>query len=162
MITASGCGVVVKEYGHLLKDDPEYADKAARVAVLAKDISEILRDETLPLERIKPRQKLIAFHSSCTLQHGQKLDGVVERILRKAEFKLTPLADAHLCCGSAGTYSILQSELSQQLLTNKLQALQAGSPEVIATANVGCQLHLASQANKPVKHWIELLDEAFI
>ncbi|MEN8179015.1 MAG: glycolate oxidase subunit GlcF [Pseudomonadota bacterium] len=160
LITASGCGTVVKEYGHLLKDDPQYAQKAVRVAELAKDISEVLRDEPLPSERIKPKQKQIAFHSSCTLQHGQQLDGVVEGILRKAGFKLTPVADAHLCCGSAGTYSILQSELSQQLLSNKLQALETGKPEVIVTANVGCQLHLASQAGRPVKHWIELLDEA--
>lgn len=92
--------------------------------------------------------------------YGQKSDGVVEVILRKAGFKLTPVADAHLCCGSAGTYSILQAELSQQLLSNKLQALQAGEPAVIATANVGCQLHLASRANRPVKHWIKVLDEA--
>ncbi len=130
------------------------------MAELAKDISEVLRDETLPWERIRPNQNKIAFHSSCTLQHGQKLDGVVEGILRKAGFKLTPVADAHLCCGSAGTYSILQAELSQQLLSNKLQALQAGEPEVIATANVGCQLHLASRSKRPVRHWIELLDEA--
>ena len=128
-IVISASGAVVKEYGHLLKDDARYAQKAARVAELAKDISEVLRDETLPWERIRLQQKKIAFHSSCTLQHGQQLDGVVEGILRKAGFKLTPVADAHLCCGSAGTYSILQAELSQQLLSNKLQALQAGEPD---------------------------------
>lgn len=162
LITASGCGAAVKEYGYLFKDDPQYAEKAARVAELARDIGEVLRDENLPLERIKSKYKQIAFHSSCTLQHGQQLDGVVEGILRRAGFKLTPVADAHLCCGSAGTYSILQPGLSQQLLSNKLQALEAGTPEVIATANVGCQLHLASKASRPVKHWIELLDEAML
>ncbi len=162
LISASGCGTVVKEYGYHLKDDPRYAAKAARVAALAKDIGEVLRDEPLPLERIKPQHKRIAFHSSCTLQHGQQLDGVVEGILRKAGFQLTPVADAHLCCGSAGTYSILQAGLSQRLLQNKLQALEQGRPEVIATANIGCQLHLASQSGRPVKHWIELLDEALL
>jgi glycolate oxidase iron-sulfur subunit len=160
LISASGCGAMIKEYGHLLKNDPDYADKAARVAALAKDIGELLRDEPLPLERIQLKHKHIAFHSPCTLQHGQRLDGVVEGILRKAGFKLSPVADAHLCCGSAGTYSILQPELSQRLLHNKLATLEADTPELIATANVGCQLHLASQAGRPVKHWIELLDEA--
>ncbi|MDJ0806191.1 MAG: glycolate oxidase subunit GlcF [Gammaproteobacteria bacterium] len=160
VISASGCGSVVKEYGHLLKDDPVYAEKADRVAAMAKDLSEVLRNERLPWDRIRPGQKKIAFHSSCTLQHGQKLDGVVEGILRQAGFNLSPVADAHLCCGSAGTYSILQAELSQRLLSNKLLALQAGEPDLIATANVGCQLHLASRADRPVKHWIELLDEA--
>jgi glycolate oxidase iron-sulfur subunit len=160
LISASGCGAMVKEYGHLLRDDSAYAEKAARVAALAKDIGEVLRDEPLPLERIQLKHKRIAFHSPCTLQHGQQLDGVVEGILRKAGFKLSPVADAHLCCGSAGTYSILQPELSQRLLHNKLKALEADAPELIATANIGCQLHLASQAGRPVKHWIELLDEA--
>lgn len=150
------------QYARLADIGREMIEQPVRrpLAELAKDISEVLRDETLPWERIRPQQKKIAFHSSCTLQHGQQLDGVVEGILRKAGFKLTPVADAHLCCGSAGTYSILQAELSQQLLSNKLQALQAGEPELIATANVGCQLHLASRANRPVKHWIEVLDEA--
>ena len=160
VVTASGCSVVVKEYGHLLRHDPDYADKAARVSGLARDIGEILRDETLPSERIKPAYARIAFHSPCTLQHGQKLDGVVESILEKAGFTLTPVADQHLCCGSAGTYSILQPALSQQLLDDKLQALEQQLPEVIATANVGCQLQLASKAGRPVKHWVELLDES--
>jgi glycolate oxidase iron-sulfur subunit len=160
LISASGCGIMVKEYGHLLKDDPAYADKAARVAALAKDIGEVLRDEPLPAQRLRLKHQRIAFHSPCTLQHGQQLDGMVEGVLRQAGFQLTPVADAHLCCGSAGTYSILQPELSQRLLRNKLQALEAHSPELIATANIGCQLHLASGAGRPVRHWIELLDEA--
>jgi glycolate oxidase iron-sulfur subunit len=161
LISASGCGALVKEYAQYLRDDPHYAEKAIRVAQLARDVSEVLRNESLPWERIQPSAEAIAFHSPCTLQHGQQLDGLVEGILQRAGFKLTRVADAHLCCGSAGTYSILQPELSERLLHNKLQALQAGAPEVIATANVGCQLHLASQADRPVKHWIELLDEAF-
>jgi len=161
IITASGCGAMVKEYGHLLKDDPDYADKAARVTALAEDIAEVLRDEPLPKERLQPRPRKIAFQSPCTLQHGQQLAGVVEGILTRAGFTLTPVADAHLCCGSAGTYSILQPGLSQQLRDNKLAALGKGAPEVIATANAGCQLHLATGTDTPVRHWIELLDEAF-
>ena len=160
LVTASGCGVLVKEYGHLLRNDPKYAGKAERISALTRDISEVLREETLPAGSVRPKYRKIAFHSSCTLQHGQKLDGVVESILKDVGFTLTPVADKHLCCGSAGTYSILQPELSQQLLDNKLKALEAGEPEVIATANIGCQLHLASKAGRPVRHWIELLDEA--
>jgi len=162
VVTASGCGAVIKEYGHLLKQDVDYADKADKVSTLAKDIGEILSTEDLPLDRIKPATRHIAFHSPCTLQHGQKLDGVVEAILNRCGFELAHVEDSHLCCGSAGTYSILQAELSQQLLSNKLTALQKHTPELIATANIGCQLHMQSKAKVPVKHWIELLDESFI
>ena len=160
VVTASGCGVVVKDYGELLKRDPDYADKARRVSALAKDIGEVVGLQPLPKDLFKPAQRKVAFHSPCTLQHGQKLTGTVEAILTQAGYELTPVADAHLCCGSAGTYSLLQPQLAQQLLANKLEALQQGQPEIIATANVGCQLHLASQAQRPVRHWIELFDEA--
>lgn len=160
--TASGCGVVVKDYGHLLKHDNKYAEKAKRVSELAKDIGEILRNEDLTKTRFKPVLSKVAFHSPCTLQHGQQLNGVVESILKNAGFTLTQVSDSHLCCGSAGTYSILQPELSQQLLNNKLNSLEQGQPEVIATANIGCQMHMASKAKIPVKHWIELLDEAMV
>ena len=160
VITASGCGTMVKEYGELLKDDPAYAEQAAQISELAKDISEVLREEDLSQLDNKSGYNKVAFHSPCTLQHGQQLNGVVESILQKAGFTLTEVPDAHLCCGSAGTYSILQPKLSQQLLDNKLNALQGDEPDVIATANIGCQMHLASQAGKPVKHWIELLDKA--
>jgi glycolate oxidase iron-sulfur subunit len=160
VITASGCGTVVKEYGDLLRDDPAYADKAARIAELTKDISEILRDENLPTNKFRPTSLRVAFHSPCTLQHGQQLAGVVESILARAGFQLTRVADPHLCCGSAGTYSILQPGLSRQLLANKVSALEQDSPEVIATANIGCQMHIASGTDRPVKHWIQLLDEA--
>ncbi|MEZ5534085.1 MAG: glycolate oxidase subunit GlcF [Thiolinea sp.] len=158
VVTASGCGVMIKDYGHLLKGDPDYAHKAAKISALAKDISEVLRDMEITTQEIPAELKKVAFHSPCTLQHGQKLNGVVEGILSKAGFTLTPVADAHLCCGSAGTYSILQPKLSQQLLTNKLEALQAPEPDVIATANIGCQMHLGSGAECKVMHWIELLD----
>ena len=160
VITASGCGTMVKEYGELLKDDPAYAEQATQISELAKDISEVLREEDLSQLDNKSGYNKVAFHSPCTLQHGQQLNGVVESILQKAGFTLTEVPDAHLCCGSAGTYSILQPKLSQQLLDNKLNALQGDEPDVIATANIGCQMHLASQAGKPVKHWIELLDKA--
>ncbi len=162
VITASGCGAMIKEYGYLLRQDAQYAEKARKVSELAKDISEILSAEELPLTRIQPAIKRIAFQSPCTLQHAQQLDGVVESILIRCGFELSPVSDSHLCCGSAGTYSILQAELSQQLLQNKVDALQKYQPELIATANIGCQLHLQSKANIPVKHWIELVDESLI
>jgi glycolate oxidase iron-sulfur subunit len=159
VMTASGCGVQVKDYGNLLKGDFAYAAKAERVSELTKDISEILVQEDLSGLKtgIGPRLK-VAFHSPCTLQHGQKLNGVVEKILRQAGFTLTAVPDAHLCCGSAGTYSILQKELSQQLLKNKVAALESGSPETIATANIGCLAHLRRATRLPVRHWIEVLD----
>jgi len=160
VITASGCGSVVKEYAELLKHDVDYADKAKRVSELAKDVSEILHGEDLTALVIKQPELKVAFHSPCTLQHGQKVTGVVEQILQKAGFTLTQVEDSHLCCGSAGTYSILQPELSQQLLNNKLSALHKEQPDVIVTANIGCQMHMASKAQAPVKHWLELLDES--
>ena len=158
VITASGCGVMVKEYGHLLADDPLYAEKAQRVSELAKDISEVLVKEDLGGLKVRGA-KTLAFHSPCTLQHGQKLNGLTERVLRELGFDLKPVADSHLCCGSAGTYSILQPDLSKRLLKNKVKALEATGAPTIATANVGCQLHLSTGANTPVKHWIELVDE---
>ena len=160
VVTASGCGAVVKDYGELLQHDREYAEKARRVSELAKDISEVLRDAPLSPEMFTPPAGKVAFQSPCTLQHAQRLNGVVEAILRRAGFTLTEVADAHLCCGSAGTYSILQAELAQRLLKNKLSALEKDAPDVIATANIGCQMHLATQAQRPVRHWIELLADA--
>jgi len=159
VITASGCAPQVKEYGRMLAHDPAYAEKAARVSALARDLSEIVARE--PLEsRLRPPAGAtkIAFHSPCTLQHGQRLDGVVEELLARAGFELTPVADRHLCCGSAGTYSLLQPALSRQLRDNKLAALQKPEPALIATANIGCLTHLAGGARVPVRHWIELLE----
>lgn len=160
IITTSGCEVFVKEYGHLLRHDPLYADKATRISELARDIGEILTKEDLspllPTTTAKFPTK-VALHVPCTLQHGQKLVGLIESLLRRFGFELTYVPDAHLCCGSAGTYSILHRAMTQQLLTNKLAALQQGNPQLIVTANIGCQMHLQSQANVPVKHWIELI-----
>ncbi len=157
VMTASGCGVLVKEYGHLLRHDAEYADKAARVSALTKDLCEVLDAEDLePLRSAVNRR--VAFHTPCSLQHGQKLQGVVESILARIGFSLTPVPNAHLCCGSAGTYSILQRKIADQLKADKLQALQSGNPDLVATANVGCLAHMQADAAVPVKHWIELLD----
>jgi glycolate oxidase iron-sulfur subunit len=158
VMTASGCGVMVKDYGALLADDPLYAGKAARVSALTRDLGEILAAEDTRALRKPGRVRRIAFHAPCTLQHGQQLPGVVEALLTRLGFELTEVRDSHLCCGSAGSYSLLQPQLSQRLRDHKLAALQDGAPELIATANVGCQLHLAGASGVPVVHWIELLD----
>ena len=165
VITASGCGVTVKEYGHLLRHDPAYAEKAARISAASKDLSEVLLAEQekliclLSAGKRPPLKQRLAFHSPCTLQHGQKINGVIEAILTMAGFELTPVPDAHLCCGSAGTYSILQKDLSRQLLKNKARALESGAPNLIATANIGCMMHLQSGAHVPVQHWVEVLEQ---
>jgi glycolate oxidase iron-sulfur subunit len=160
VMTASGCGLMVKDYGHALKDDADYADKAARISALTRDLSELLSRENLDAFAHIGQGMRVAYQSSCTLQHGQKLGGTVEAILRRCGYELTPVADSHLCCGAAGSYTLLQAKLSRQLLENKLAALQNGKPEVIASANVGCQMHLASASDVPVKHWIELLEQS--
>jgi glycolate oxidase iron-sulfur subunit len=161
VITASGCGTMVKDYGHLLRDDPAYAEKAARISAMSRDVSEVIAGERAALAprlRADKSARKVAFHSPCSLQHGLKITGVVESLLRDAGFTLTPVPDGHLCCGSAGTYSLLQPDLSQQLLRNKVAALESGHPELIATANIGCLAHLQSGTPRPVIHWIELLD----
>lgn len=157
--TASGCGAFVKDYGHLLEQDSAYAAKAKRVSELAKDLVEVLRDEPLEGLGVQGDQRL-AFHCPCTLQHAQQLDGAVEGVLSRLGFQLTAVADGHLCCGSAGTYSITQPELSRQLRDNKLDALERGKPEVIVTANIGCQTHLDGAGRTPVRHWIEVVEQA--
>jgi glycolate oxidase iron-sulfur subunit len=158
--TASGCGVTVKDYGELLKSDPQYSEKAGRIAEMTLDISEVIGTEIANSSSDHELQHSIkvAFHSPCTLQHGQKITGKIESLLRQSGFKLLPVADSHLCCGSAGTYSVLQPGLSGRLKEDKLANLQAHQPDVIVTANVGCQLHLRKDSNVPVLHWIELLD----
>jgi glycolate oxidase iron-sulfur subunit len=156
VMTASGCGVHVKEYGYYLRNDPAYAGKAKRIAAAVRDLSEVLRGEDLA--DLKPSARTnIAFQSPCSLQHGQKLGGVVEEILQKVGFSLVAVPDGHLCCGSAGTYSILHPVLARRLRRNKLDALSHNKPDVIATANVGCLTHLQAGTDLPVRHWIELL-----
>lgn len=156
VMTASGCGSQVKDYGYLLRDDPDYADKAARVSALTRDLAEVLAAEDLshlaPLAR-----RRIAFHPPCSLQHGQKVRGVIEAILTRRGYELLPVAESHLCCGSAGSYVILQPEIAGQLRARKLDNLQAHGPELIATANIGCQTHLAAGSDVPVVHWIYLV-----
>ncbi|ESQ15882.1 MAG: glycolate oxidase subunit GlcF [Thiohalocapsa sp. PB-PSB1] len=163
LVTASGCGTMVKDYAWHLRDDPAYAQRAERISALAKDASELLGADDLarlpnPISRGVPAR--IAFHPPCTLQHGQGLPGRVEELLRGVGFELLPVRDVHSCCGSAGTYSILQSELSGRLRASRLEALQQADPALIATANVGCQTHLQAASRVPVVHWIELFDPA--
>ena len=157
--TASGCGAFIKDYGHLLGADPVYAEKARRVSTLTRDLVEVLRDEPLESLGIDADQRL-DFHCPCTLQHAQKLGGVVESVLVRLGFDLTAVPEAHLCCGSAGTYSITQPALARSLRDNKLAALESGHPEIIATANIGCQAHLDGAGRTPVRHWIELVEAA--
>ncbi len=164
VVTASGCGVMVKDYGRLLKHDSAYAEKAARVSELAKDIGEIVAAERPELTRLlencpAPEAEAIAFHAPCTLQHGQRLDGVIESILQTAGFRLTRVGDTHLCCGSAGAYSIVQPHIARQLRDNKIAALTRDDPAIVVTANIGCQMHLQSGTQLPVRHWIEILDQ---
>jgi len=163
VMTASGCGATVREYAHFLVQDPAYRDKAARIADMTRDLSEVVAAEAEALgERLEAAapQGKVAFQSPCSLQHGQQIRGVVEALLARAGYEITPGAEPHLCCGSAGTYSILQPTLSLELRARKLGALQAGVPAQIATANVGCLAHLQAGTETPVRHWIELVDEA--
>jgi glycolate oxidase iron-sulfur subunit len=166
VVTASGCGAMVRDYGELLRDDTAYAGKAARVSDLFRDISQVVAQElerpgAVPDLGSRPRGgQRVAFHSPCTLQHGLKLRGIIEPLLERAGYRLTAVADGHLCCGSAGTYSLLQPAISRQLKANKLTALQADAPDVIATANIGCLMQLASGTDRPVRHWIELMAQA--
>jgi glycolate oxidase iron-sulfur subunit len=157
--TASGCGAFVKDYAEMLAGDADYAAKAERISAMARDLVEILAAE--PLEKLSGAAShpgALAFHCPCTLQHAQKLGGAVESVLARLGFKLAPVRDGHLCCGSAGTYSVTQPVLATELRDRKLTALQESDPTLIVTANIGCQVHLGSAARVPVTHWIELVD----
>jgi glycolate oxidase iron-sulfur subunit len=164
VMNASGCGVTVKEYGHALSHDPAYAEKAKRIAALTRDLSELLPDL---VPRLRPKLRLrnvathLAYHPPCTLQHGQQLRGGVETHLNAMGFSvnISPV-EAHLCCGSAGTYSVLQPELAYQLRDRKLANLAPIQAQTIVSANIGCIQHLQTGTTTPVKHWIEVLDEA--
>lgn len=160
VINASGCGAMVKEYGHLLRDDPTYADKARRIVELTRDVAEFLPDAIAAAGiGAPPRAQRISFHSPCTLQHGLKIRGKVEALLGDLGAVLVPVRDSHLCCGSAGTYSILQTGLSRELRARKLAALHEKSPQMILSANIGCIAHLQGATGTPVRHWIEWVDE---
>ena len=167
VMTASGCGAMVKDYGHLLSDDPDYAEKARRVSELTKDISEVLHNENLQQLKLDPavvadQYQQIAFHPPCTLQHGQQLAGRTEAVLSQLGFGLLPVDDVQECCGSAGTYSIFQPAISKTLKAKKLANLHRSKPDYIATANIGCSLHLQSATETPVVHWVELVDRALV
>ncbi len=154
--TASGCGVHIKDYGELLKADSVYAEKAQKVSELTKDLVEILQQEDI--ETLKPTNSTrVAFHPPCTLQHGQKLAGQVEQLLDRIGFERVTFNESHLCCGAAGSYTLLQPELSNQLKERKISNIDQASPEIIATANIGCLHHLEAGTNLPVRHWVELL-----
>ena len=161
LVSASGCGVVVKEYDYLLREDARYADKAKRIAALARDPVEVIAAEWkrfAPMVAMDHGPQRVAFQAPCTLQHGQRLTGRVEEILEAIGLELSDVGGGHLCCGAAGTYSILQADLAQRLKADKLAALEAGAPSVILTANVGCLTHLACGTTLPVRHWIELFE----
>lgn len=165
VMTASGCGASVREYGHLLAHDPAYAVKAQRIAALTQDISEVLAGmesqvRALAAERHAAAGARIAYHPPCTLQHGQQIRGKAEQVLRAAGIEVALCADSHLCCGSAGTYSMLQPELAGQLRERKLAALEETGAPVYASANIGCMTHLQAGTDKPVLHWIEILEQA--
>jgi len=154
IVSASGCGVHIKEYGYLLRDDKQYSTKAETISAMTKDISEFITE--LDMDKLKlDVSKNVVFQSPCTLQHGQKLSGVTESLLLRIGFTLTDVPDAHLCCGSAGVYSLLEKKISNELLQNKIGNLMQGDPEVILTANIGCLNHLQKKSTVPVKHWIE-------
>lgn len=158
IVTASGCGSTVKDYGHLLRDDPVYASRARRVSTLAMDVSEFLSKITLP--PAKAQHLTVAYHAACSLQHGQKAGALPAALLGDAGFSVRTPAEAHLCCGSAGTYNILQPAIARQLGDRKVQQIEALRPDVIATTNIGCAVQIAGGTDIPVVHVVELLDWA--
>ena len=162
VMNASGCGAMVKEYGHLLRDDPAYAERAARIAALTRDLSEVLLPfQDFLVEKLRaPAARRVAWHPPCTLQHGQQIRGPVEALLTAAGVDVRLCAESHLCCGSAGTYSVLQPTLSLALRDRKLAHLAATDPQAIVSANIGCITHLQNGTDTPVLHWIELIADA--
>ena len=159
VVNASGCGTTVKDYGHMFRDDPDYAEKAARVASLAQDITEFLSDLEMPGLRA-PEATAVTYHSACSMQHGQQIKEPPVALLGNAGFTVREPAEGHLCCGSAGTYNMLQPELAGRLKARKIANLKATAPDVIATGNIGCTMQLAGDAGVPVVHTVELLDWA--
>ncbi|MCP4302473.1 MAG: glycolate oxidase subunit GlcF [Gammaproteobacteria bacterium] len=157
VVTATGCGVSVRDYGNLLADDPEYAEKGKKVSSLYRDLVEVVEAHSDRIETVERSLKRVAVHTPCTMQHGLGLGNRVERLLAQAGYEICWVEEAQLCCGSAGTYSMLQPTLSKRLKANKQRALSVDQPDVIATANIGCQLQLAQGESKPVVHWVELI-----
>jgi glycolate oxidase iron-sulfur subunit len=159
IITASGCGTTIKDYGHLLKDDPAIAEQAAKVSSIAKDITEYLF--TLDLPRLEKNDTIVAYHSACSLQHGQKITLQPKALLRAAGFTVREPAEGHLCCGSAGTYNILQPEIADQLKDRKIKNIEATKADIIAAGNIGCLTQIGSGSKLPIYHTIQLLEWAY-
>ncbi len=157
VVTASGCGSMIRDYGRILRHDPDYAGKAARVAAAMRDLSEVVSAEHAELKPVTGTPRRVAFHSPCSLQHGLRLNGLVEKLLGGAGFDLLPIGEAHMCCGSAGVYSILQPSLSRRLLQRKIERLEKDDPALIVTANIGCMNYLSIASHVPVKHWVEIV-----
>ena len=155
LVNSSGCSNFIKQYSTIMQSDEHYANKAKFVSERCKDLTEIIPE--INIKQVATLGKTVAFHSPCTLQHGQKILGNVETLLQQAGYRVVLPTDAHICCGSAGSYSLLETEFSTQLLRNKVAHLENQNPDMIATANIGCLLHLQSESKLPVKHWIELL-----
>jgi glycolate oxidase iron-sulfur subunit len=159
VMNASGCGAMVKEYAHHLRNDPAYAQRAADIVALVKDVAEIVAPQAQALRARLPQAPRAAFHPPCTLQHWQGLRPLSEQLLADLGFELQPFADKHLCCGSAGAYSVLNPDIALELRDRKLSAIAAGGPDVILSANIGCIGHLQSGTDTPVRHWVEVVDE---
>ncbi|MEM8728288.1 MAG: glycolate oxidase subunit GlcF [Pseudomonadota bacterium] len=157
VINTSGCGTTVKDYGHMFRTDP-LADQAAQVAALAMDVSELLVQLDLP--EGSPKGQRVAYHAACSLQHGQKIKAAPKTLLKRAGFEVVEPADSHLCCGSAGTYNLMQPEISGQLKTRKVRTLEARNPDIIAAGNIGCMMQIGSATQIPIVHTVELLDWA--
>ena len=155
--TASGCGAMIKDYASIITNDSEYREKAQQISQMTFDLSEFVVNKIQSDKNFHRKYQKVVFQNPCTLQHGQKITGVVETVLEKLGYELLPIRDAHLCCGSAGTYSILQPKISKELQSRKIKSLEHVKPDVIVTANIGCQLHLSEATDIPVVHWVELL-----
>ncbi len=163
VINTSGCGTTVKDYGHMFRNDPNLAKDAARVSAIAKDVSEVLQDLTAaaPIAPAQDFQAIkVAYHAACSLQHGQKIKSAPKELLRTAGFTVLEPADSHLCCGSAGTYNLMQPEISKQLKARKVQTLEALTPDIISAGNIGCMMQIGSGTDVPIVHTVELLDWA--
>jgi glycolate oxidase iron-sulfur subunit len=158
VITASGCGTTIKDYGHMLRLDPAYAEKARAISAKAKDVSEFLFGIDLPEAKGGLR---LAYHSACSMQHGQKLKTEPQKLLRRAGFSVVEVPEGHLCCGSAGTYNILQPEIAEKLKARKVANIESLAPQAIATGNIGCITQIGSGTGIPILHTVELLDWAY-
>ena len=158
VVTASGCGTTIKDYGFMLRDDPLYAEKAAGISALAKDVTEYLTGLDLPFEN--PAKLVVAYHSACSMQHGQKITDAPKMLLRRAGFTVRDVPEGHICCGSAGTYNLLQPEIAGRLRARKVANIARVKPDVIAAGNIGCLAQIAAGTATPIVHTAELLDWA--